>query len=735
MARLFSFRGEMAWGAMRAEIIFIYIPICEITPSDIELKLNAQLNDGGISPDIIVFITTHIQHKNVKDILCDNLLTERFKNIHRCKGIVLAPFNKHGQFENFQWIIKGNKDIPEPDKNHIIETARNAGFKSLVSNNGVITKAPPGAYFRNPSQNPRSYFIRAALLCRNSVEASFISFTLLPLVAKAESLYNKVPNIIWVDTISIAYIAYALSELCTHLKIFSSEPEIRSYSSYSELAKTSPESGDYPIFLISASTSGGMAKDLVEITDGRVKRESIGTILGSFEDQFPQLIYLIPEYLRGRKIESFDTLREIIVSGEDFLFSPGEPIPVSLKKSHLPKDFPNTFEKIQEKGLIHSFKRLNGNKMPKAFYIDGESLSKDKNFVSWIKKKAIGNLPGTVGRIIYQEDEGSIKMAKVVRKAIKSFKGNVPISSVSDIENLTANESETVVIVAAVVGSGMELMRITKALRKYQPEGSRYFLIGAVLARSCLQLEQFKSNLRKAGSNLTYTVEAWCEFATTTSALHQLNKREEELLDEIKDNTPNTKLTEYLEARLNSIKAKGIVHKGSLKSQPFISFSGVDGAFDLSKGFALWNKVTNKRCPNEVLFTVACMLQNARECSSLAHSDRLDGGGFQQAIIAPDCFLRFTDPVIQVSILRCAHDSELDYSSSLTASPRAAEIISKFMKLSEESIAEFLMALVLKRMRLRKDDKDRISSEAIEIFEHSNPFLYELAQRYQNLKE
>jgi hypothetical protein len=735
MARLFSFRGEVEWEAQRADTIFTYIPPCGIVPSDIERKLVSQLGDAGISPDLLVFVTPEMQYEIVIESLKSELLTERFDNLKRCKGIGLAQFNKKGDFLDIIWIKCATNFIP-PNSDQILVSARNAGFACLTGRHGVITQAPPGAYFRNPSQCPRSYFIRAALLCRNSVEASFISFTLLPLVAKAEAIYNKIPNVIWVDTVSIAYIAYALSELCMHLNVFSSEPEIRSHSSYSGLPDTSPEIGDYPIFLISASTSGGMARDLISCSGGRIKQETISTILGSFEASFPQLLYAIPESQRGRNIESaVDTLREILVSGEDFLFSPGEPIAVVLKRTQLPKHFPRNFKKIQGKGLIHHFKRFNANKKSKAFFIEGTGLAADSDFKEWLVSKAKGMLPASVNRIVYQDDEGSKQMAEIIRVALEPFHSPLAISSVEEIEVLPPQNDETVAIVAAVAGSGMELMRITKALRRFQPEGSRFFFIGAVLARNYMQLEQFKSNLRLAKMPLTYAVETWCEYAASTEAIYEYSVRETELLGDIVDTSLDSGLVEFAEIRRDTILKQGVVHENSPKIEPFISASGDDAAFDLSKGFALWDEFDKNRCPIDVLFSVSCWLQNARECNSLAHEDRLDGGGFQQAIIAPDCFLRFTDPVIQVSILRCAHDSELDYRSSLAASARAAEIISKFLTLREESVTEFLMALVLKRMRLRKQDNDRVRLKAKSVLSDGPPFLRELVMRYEKLEE
>ncbi len=735
MASLFSFRGEVEWDSRRGDVIFTYIPGYQLVASDIERNLVDSLSDGKISPDWLVYVAPIKEKEQLSKMLESPLLSERFENLKRCQWVGLALFEKTGIFSEVLWVKCNDPTFGKPNPDIILTSVRNAGLGCLASRDGVITQAPPGAYFRNPSQSPRSYFIRAALLCRNSVEASFIAFTLLPLVAKARELYCSAPNIIWVDTVSIAYIAYALSELGGRLEAFASPPEIRSYSSYKGLADTTPNSGEYPLFIISASTSGKMAKDLESCSGGRIKLDTVGTILGVFDAEFPQLLYSIPESQRGRKVESVDTLREILVSGEDFLFNPGEPIAVVLKRLQLPKNFSESFEKIQGAGLIHYFKRFSGYKAPKAFLIDGSALAVEPAFREWLVRKAIGTLPASVRRIVYQDDEGSKQMAQLVRDAIAPFRGEYApeVLSIEDIEQRSPEPDETVAVMAAVAGSGMALMRITKALRRYQPNGSRFFLIGAVLARSYAQLEHFKSNLRLADKNLTFAIETWCEYAPAASAIHEYKKREMDFLINISESMEDHNLADFAKTRLEALQAEGVVHKGVPKGEPFISLSGRADAFNLSKGFALWKDFDDAKCHIDVLFTVTCWLQNARECPALPNSERLDGGGFQQAIIAPDCFLRFTDPVIQASILRCAHDSELDYRSSVMASARAAEIISKFIRLREESVVEFLMALALNRMRLRQQDHIRVIEEAKQLALTCKCLLIQpLISKYEN---
>jgi len=483
-----------------------------------------------------------------------------------------------------------------------------------------------------------------------------------------------------------------------------------------------PSSGDYPVFIISASTSGGLAKDIVKESNGAISQGSISTLLGAYEENYPRLLYVLPKDERGVNLSSTDTLRRISVSGEDFIFRPGEPKAIVLKRSQLPDKFSEVFSRFQGKNLLRFYKRFNAERLPKAILVDGTSLVKDNEFREWLVEKAKGALPASVQRIVYQEDSASKIMALTIQEALTPFYGNSPpsITSTSELEALPPNKNETVAVAAAVIGSGMELMRVTRALRAYQPEGSRYFIIGAIVSRTYAQLTQLKSNLRLRDNNkLNYAVETWGEFAPGTESIIKQRTRELRWLDQTRDIAgENTEVLEFLDYWRDALGDGGIIHSGAADRCPFISLSkNNSSAFDVGKGFALWNRgFKNGRCPVDVLFTIACWLQNARESTTIPLTDRLEDGGFQQTVIAPDCFLRFTDPVIQVAILKCARDSELDYRASTDLSARAGEIIAKFARLQEPSFLEFLAAIALERMHLLDSDVNRIIDECKKAF-------------------
>lgn len=700
------------WGTLRLrgkifESIFFYIDDTP-APHSLDQSITLATRENRIGPDFLLFIVNETKKVTLLAALTDEILSERFQLLHRCKFIAVLSFNKDSELA-IHWII-GNEPYDSSDLLEIFRFARSNCFKFLCdSRHGVVTTAPPGTYFSNPSGRKQSYFLRAGPLCRNSTEASFIAFCLLPLVAKARRVYNNSPNLIWVDTVGIAYLAYALAKLGKDLNAFDTYPEVRSFSSYSGYKALSPKSGEYPIFLISASTSGNLAALIEKENFGKIDPNVISTILGSYPCEFPQLIFPLPDNLKSPSLSAHETLREIKVSGEDFLFKPGAPIAVDLKKPQLPKDFPEKFRLIQGKELIHCFKKVDGMRSAKAFCIDSDRLIDIDEFRQWTAEQARGRLPASVKRIVYQNDPASRQMALIVQETLLSFSISTEISSIPEVESMTPQINETVAVVAGVVGSGMELMRATKALRIYQPNGSRYFILGILLGRTYRQLQQLKSNLGKTEGGRTFSVQSWCEFSPTNEALAHFRDREIAWLKETKE---TDELSLACSKRLETISTDGVIKPGAEAPCTLFSLSTKAEAFAISDGFALWKHPYKKLCSSDVLFTVACWLQHAREDLLLKSSDRLDDGGFGQTIISPDCFVRFTDAVIQSAIIRCARDSELDYRSSPEYSARAAAIVSKLFELQEESSLEFLLAIAFNRMRLQAADRDLVIRSA-----------------------
>jgi hypothetical protein len=110
------------------------------------------------------------------------------------------------------------------------------------------------------------------------------------------------------------------------------------------------------------------------------------------------------------------------------------------------------------------------------------------------------------------------------------------------------------------------------------------------------------------------------------------------------------------------------------------------------------------------------MLQRAREFNKFKDDGhRLASDTFQQVVLDPENFARYNDGVIQAALLRAAHPSELDYSSSDEVSHRMADLLSSIFRQHSrqqgEAALEFAFSLKTERLKLVRSDMERIQAE------------------------
>jgi hypothetical protein len=733
----FAFRGVIASLAKPLEAFFLLVPIGSVSAQDIDVAITRLLRDGGISPDVIFVVYFSTDENALLESLRSEHIKERFEQTRRCRSLAAVKICKSSDFASPQ-TIHGDPDLLNSfTSKELFDTYRIAGMRFLSLRVGVVIRAAPGSYFLNPSGKKRHFFIRSGLLCRNSIEATYVASLLLGPLREAALELGNTPNILFVDTIGIAHFAYSLVDLAMALQLFEVRPDIRTFGSYGGLKEIRLGIGDYPMFLISASTSGNLASELDKTVKTSQPSRIMTTILGAYQDSYPSLVHrLDSEYsVSGVDGESyFDTLREIRVHGEDFLFTPGQPHAVELKRPQLPKNFAKQFANIQGKEVVHHFKKANSRKQVKPFLLHDETLVNMPNFQLWLKDQAVSKVPVTVRRVVYQEDKASKKMAETFVGYLRErWNGIVPVvTSLQELESAAPAPDEAVVVVAAVAGSGMELMRVCRELRRYQPHGARIFMIGALVAQSYRQLQQVISNLRLSEKPNQYSLEVWCEFSPTRVAIEQMRERELKLWKSVVDSeqTPADNILDFVRARIFLLEDVGMPLAGRPSTFPFLARNVNSPDWHIGKSFALWDSgFKNGACAVDVLFTVACWLQNARESGELKVVDRLSDGGFQQVVIAPDCFLRFTDPVIQASILRAGQDSEFNYTTSIEFSARATEIIMKFIELREVVALEFLFALLVGRLRLEPKHLRRLLDAAVVNADELETLLIDLTRK------
>lgn len=112
---------------------------------------------------------------------------------------------------------------------------------------------------------------------------------------------------------------------------------------------------------------------------------------------------------------------------------------------------------------------------------------------------------------------------------------------------------------------------------------------------------------------------------------------------------------------------------------------------------------------------MSAVLQNAREHKD--HERRLYPNGYESVVLAPECFLRLNEAILQACMLRACHPAELDFSSSPELSKVMKELLVKVFarwdKNFGDSALEFAAAIAVGSLRLAKRDMETLLDDAL----------------------
>jgi hypothetical protein len=273
---------------------------------------------------------------------------------------------------------------------------------------------------------------------------------------------------------------------------------------------------------------------------------------------------------------------------------------------------------------------------------------------------------------------------------------------------------DVIVIVATVVESGRSLQDVSRDLRRPFPRAPQIYLVGLAKNRSDSHLDRLKSDLTQAHAPVPHQFIAIERLQLPSSSEPNAWLSELALL---KDPSFFKSMPEkYVKGW---IKRKDRLLKQSVPmvNDLFVSAKG-DAPLQLQHGFALWPEGLVEKSPSQadVYFTIASVLQNRRAATDTGQGRALRTDLFQQTLLDPANFGRFSDGIIQASILRAARPNELNYSQSPDHSRDMARFARRIILNSDrprgEAAVELLIALGTKRLRLRPEDCNEVLREA-----------------------
>lgn len=585
-----------------------------------------------------------------------------------------------------------------------------SGLKSIFDPNEVVLRAPPGYAYQKPSGARSELFLKPDLALKSSANVAFVAFSLFRKLFTAARTKSEDLRTVFVDTMAISPVAYGLRELlwlCGIEKPFHIE-SFHSYGGFEEVKRPLPRTS---LCIISASSSMSLHEQW--IVQKEVAQDEVITLL---------TLRSAPR-LQNRALLAIEAPEEagtagpaqlsIRIKGETFLPEQEPAKKVLLTDLHHRSDEDvSWFCEFAGQGVFDIFRRpaSSGSKI-RALYVDGLKLIQQPSFEKWLRGQLLQSVKAATRVIVYQDDDPSRTLADCVRVFCESTLGLRPISMIpaSKLPSSKLAEADGVIVCAAVVGKGSQLLEISRTLRDMH-EGPRLYLIGFQVAEARSELKALPSHLKHSKS-VPYEVGTFGSAAIGTQLLSSYSQEQKLYYQQSWDFSG---LPGRMKVRASALGSTSPVGEYALLPHG----SKVDGAMRIRAGFAYWPPTFSPQaCHAEVLATVGVLLQRAREHDKLPDERRLSSGSYRHVVLDPENFARFNDGVLQAALLRSAYPSELDYRADHAASDfmkaLVLRILAKATEESGEAALEFIAALMMKRLQLSESHLSEVLSTAI----------------------
>lgn len=612
--------------------------------------------------------------------------------------------------------------------NIAVESLIKQGLKELIVKNQVVQIAPAGHTFKHLSGRKNKIFIQSREMAVSEKELRFIS----ALIHLFNGELLSTCAIVYIDTMGIyQYIREALL-------ISGNTPKIESFHSYDGLKKATPPSVPYMCF-ISASTSGGMVEELVSQGFDGSRITTLIDIVST--NRTGNVLIALDSIDKNYKNATTDgTETEIEIVGEHFTSKSKPPRPVNLGLPHRPKYLKKFLSKFALKDIEHlNYKPAATSQNSKLLFLNLVSLVDDLDFGVWLKEELTWCITSAINLIIFTDDEVSKKIAALAAERIRLIqekKKPLTVISYKEISHEQLAKVKGVLVISGVAGDGSTLREISRDLREFlKPQIPRHYLVAVGLPQTEKAWEHLIQFLERNSTERKYGFSNWINLPigydgkdTAWSVLKKLAA----VSGVAQPTNPN------VTDAISNMSFDAVTKVIDTSHNGFLPKSNGKQLF-LTEGFVFFDDLFKdqiKKVPTSSIYlTISSALQRAREIIDL--KNQLKSTGYESVVLSPETFLRFNDNILQASLLRACHPSELDYSASSELSKLMKEFLAKVFARHEQKFGdaalEFAAALATKKLKIKDDDFNELLKTVIyQLKDTASPLLGFLLLAEQN---
>lgn len=704
MSRLFAYRTTGKTPRPDANWLVVFSPHDTLALADIS-DLLAEDVGTNLQPDAVVFLVRENIAGSIA-LTLGELGPEDWRVPLGTTSVVVVGFTRTGALGNVHLVSGPNINIDVAS----FAALKNRGLCELFHLRDGLIQPSETTHFVHPSGKHSKGFIRTANLLMLGSEVMFVAMTILDRL-EPDLAY------ICVDTSSIASIAHAAVQLRHLFGPGFAPPTVNSFSSWPGI------NGGYPfsqakktLALISASTSGNMARDLVKrkgllpnrvlILFGLIDNSSDVNVLCNLvaDPRYEGMLELVTkEYREGDCLMCHSGSTAVRFVGDQFLADAINHTSVMILGGDITGKSKAFFGRYRCRGALGM---RQGNKFGTAvdtYHVDVEKLT-GSAFDDRVKSACERYLAASTKLIAHADDDASTKLAEQISKQFAPLNAGKAIPG-SELGKLGANSVEgSVFVIAGCVGSGACLQSISRGLRDPAGDRPRTYLVGVAKHAHHPRHSSLKGDLVYSSTDHKHVVVILEELTLPERQGVSAWEAELGILNELIEPDPNATLHP---AALDALTDRITAINGLAKRVDDYFWDAADGSpLTLRKTFAFWDGSyeASDVSHGDILLTIACVLENLRD----GPSPRLHRTAFHHGFISPATFGRYNDGVIQAAFLRSALPGELDYSGDEDGSREMSRILKRIFMEWEgargEAAIEFLISLMCCRMKLKALD-------------------------------
>ncbi|MDN7800042.1 hypothetical protein [Burkholderia vietnamiensis] len=214
----------------------------------------------GINPpDVVAIICEAEEAPEVKKAFEQSLLVQASNRTSNKVCLCICSFGHDGTINQVDELTNPVVGLGRLFRDQTA-AIRTAGLKELFSAKHVSVVAPPGFTFVKPSQKRSTHFLRAEEALTEVEGVQFLAFALLEKLCNRARKVGVTLDVIFVDTMGIAAVAYALRDMyCTLFGV--AKPRVVTFHSHEGIDKIDAPLHGTSFTLISASSSMNLERD------------------------------------------------------------------------------------------------------------------------------------------------------------------------------------------------------------------------------------------------------------------------------------------------------------------------------------------------------------------------------------------------------------------------------------------------------------------------------------------